>query len=169
MAMDKHNVATDGYCPKMSVTQLPIVELVTREIVELHEVFVDWFSGRCANDDNTFARRFSSRFCDKFSYVQPGGQELTLEMLTTGLRKAHGSNPKFRIAIRDVRVRFASDDCVVASYQELQRGAVNSTPANNARVSTVLFRRPDGDTLLWTHLQETWLPTEIMAAASYDF
>jgi hypothetical protein len=149
--------------------QLQIDELVKHEIAELHEVFVDWYGGRCANDDATFAQRFTARFCDNFSYVLPGGRELSLEILTTGLRKAHGSNPKFRIAIREVRVRFATDDCVVASYHELQRDAINSTPANNMRVSTVLFRRIDGGKLLWTHLHETWLPAEVTAAAAYDF
>ena len=46
--------------------------------------------------------------------------------LASGMRKGHGSNPDFRIAIRDVKVRAVCGDHVLATYVEWQRNALAS-------------------------------------------
>ncbi len=92
---------------------------------------------------------------------------LSLAQLATGLRAGHGSNPEFRIAIRNVTVRHVTDDHILATYEEWQRNALASEPPDNGRISTVLFDR--SEPLQWLHVHETWLPESITAAAKYDF
>lgn len=142
-----------------------IEDEVRTEIEALHAFFVGWFSGRLPRSD--FERSFLSRFAPDFLLVPPAGTLLTLGELAEGVRSAHATNPEFRIAIRNVRLRRHFDGHVLATYEEWQRNALASTPPDNARIATVLFR--DSRPLRWLHIHETWLPEAIARAGPYDF
>jgi len=139
---------------------------VFEEIERLHRFFVDWFSGTIPDDDETFRGRFLDSLDPEFVLIPPAGNTVTWDELTTGIRSGHGSNPDFRIAIRNVVVRRAVNGVVLATYEEWQRNARASNPPDNGRVSTVLFRAED---LCWLHLHETWLPERIMSSGPFDF
>ena len=140
----------------------------THELVEIHEFFVDWFTGRCEKNESTYEARFMKRFGEKFLYVMPGGTRLGTEELRTAIWNGHGSNPDFRIAIRNVQVLALSATHMVAFYEEWQKGAKASTPTDNGRLSTVVWLR-NSDELVWAHLQETWMDADAMAKGVYDF
>lgn len=143
----------------------------TREIEELHRFFVDWFGGHCEDSDAVFSSGLTDRCDPGFTLIQPGGAGAELSTFAPGMRRAFGSNPDFRIAVRDVGVRLETADLVVATYEEWQRNARNSQPEDNGRISTALFlrdsSRPTG--LRWVHVHETWLPDDVMAAGPFDF
>jgi hypothetical protein len=141
--------------------------LVREEIESLHCFFVGWFSGRIEKNKDLFAAEFLKRFDPTFQLIPPAGNLLGLDQLAGLLLSSHGANPEFRIAIRDVQVRQYDSGFVLATYQEWQRGALASTPANNARISSAIFRVDHG--LKWFHVHETWLPREVMEAGPYDF
>lgn len=138
---------------------------VRTEVESIHEFFVGWFSGVIPKDE--FDAGFLRRFDPDFILVPPAGSLLRLEDLAEGLRQSHGSNPDFRIAIRNVELRREWDGHVLATYEEWQRNALASTPPDNGRIATVLFR--DGEPLEWLHIHETWLPAEVISAGPYDF
>lgn len=141
------------------------LEIVTREIVDLHDFFTAWFNGTANRDE--LEPKFLSRMHKDLMFIPPEGQMMTAGMLKAGFDRGYGSNPDFRIAIRDVDVRYERDNLVLATYTEWQRGAALSASANNARVTTVLMEL--GDRLRWLHLQETWLPDAVRDAESFDF
>ena len=143
----------------------PIDRAVHEEIESLHEFFVGWFAGTLREE--LLDECLRARFDPGFVLIPPGGELLTLDALEGALRSAHGSNPEFRITIRDVRIRHVSDDWILATYEEWQRNAKASQPPDNGRVSTVLFGR--SGPLRWLHVHETWLPEAVMAAGPYDF
>ena len=99
--------------------------------------------------------------------IPPGGSLLALEGLASGVRQAHGANPKFRIAIRNVTVHREMGGYVLATYEEWQRNALASSPPENARIATVLFESVER--LRWLHVHETWMPEKIARAGPYDF
>ena len=142
-----------------------IEENVRTEVEDLHRFFVGWFSG--ALDESEFETGFLNRFESEFLLIPPVGSLLTLSELTSSIRCAHGSNPDIRIAIRNVRVRREFDGVIVATYEEWQRNAIASTPAENARIATVLFKKTEP--LQWLHVHETWIPESVMTAGPYDF
>jgi hypothetical protein len=142
-----------------------IQEKVRLEIEELHEFFVGWFNGSLP--ESAFETGFLDRFSEKLVYIPPGGRRLGLDDLAQAIRDGYASNPDFRIAIREVQVHWAFDDYVMATYEEWQRNALASTPPDNGRVATVLFKGPEP--LKWLHIHETWMPPEIMSAGPYDF
>ena len=93
-----------------------IEENVRTEVEALHRFFVGWFSG--ALDESEFETGFLNRFESEFLLIPPVGSLLTLSELTSSIRCAYGSNPDFRIAIRNVRVRQEFDGVIVATYEE---------------------------------------------------
>lgn len=141
------------------------VELIKSEIESLHEFFCDWFGG--TKSKSVFEAEFLNRFSKDLVFIPPAGKYLGLRDLSESVRAGYGSNPNFRVQIRNVIITQQIDDYVLATYEEWQRDALASTPANNGRVATVLFQvRP---TLKWMHIHETWLPIDIMEADSYVF
>jgi hypothetical protein len=141
------------------------------EIERLHVFFVDWFAGQLEDTDEVFDAALGDFLAEDFLYCFPGGARVGKEPLLASLADAHGTNPNFRIAVRDVEVRASGGDLVVATYTEWQRNALFSTPSDNARFSTAIFRRSDdvSSRYLWQHIHETWLPQEERAAGNFDF
>jgi hypothetical protein len=138
---------------------------VRTEVEELHKFFVGWFSG--ALNASTFDTEFLPRFSPDFHIVPPAGTLMNLGQLTAAIRSTHGTNPEFRIAIRNVTIRAQFDGHILATYEEWQRNALASKPPDNARIATAVLR--DTRPLQWLHVHETWLPRNIMDAGPYDF
>lgn len=142
------------------------LKALRKEIEDLHVFFEDWFSGRSSSDE--FAARFDHRFDEQTLLIQPGGAALPLDQFKEGLRAAHGSNPDFRIQIRNVTLRREFGELALVTYEEWQRNALASRPPDNARVSSVLFDT-SGETLTWLHIHETWLPEDQVTSDRFDF
>jgi hypothetical protein len=146
-------------------------EAVVASVVGLHEFFVDWFAGKCPHEQSVFDERFVARMQPLFELVPPSGVVTRLETLRAILWQAYGSNPEFRIAIRNVRQVQWKDGWILVRYEEWQRNAINSTPKDNGRISTALLQLERGapEGLSWLTVHETWLPADVMAAGPYDF
>ena len=114
-----------------------------------------------------FEREFLPRFAADLVFIPPAGRFLGLDQLCASIRDGYGTNPDFRIRIRNVRVHREIDGHILATYEEWQRNALASKPPDNGRLATVLFAA--SDRLTWQHIHETWLPDEIMQAGPYDF
>ncbi|WP_282092066.1 DUF4440 domain-containing protein [Epibacterium ulvae] len=140
------------------------LEIVTKEIVDLHDFFTQWFNGTVERDQ--LAPRFLSHLDDNVIFIPPEGHILTGDMLKGGFDSGYGSNTDFRIQIRDVAIRQEVGDLVMATYTEWQIGATQSAH-KNARVTSVLMKMTTPVT--WLHIQETWLPDSVRDAGSFDF
>ncbi|MGI9301548.1 MAG: hypothetical protein ACR2RB_02420 [Gammaproteobacteria bacterium] len=139
-----------------------VEEIVRQEIEDLHMFFIGWFSGAILATD--FDVGFLARFGPDFRLIPPAGSILTLDELAASVRKGYGTNPDFRIAIRNVTVRRVLDSHILATYEEWQRNALASTPPENARIATVLFDH--SEPLRWLHIHETRMRSTVDA---YDF
>ncbi len=142
--------------------------LVRAEIEDLHQFFVAWFTGAAPASEAHFRECFDARFDAQSIIIPPEGSLLAIADLRQVLFGLHASNPAFSIAIRKVVVQRQEGDSILATYEEWQRNALNSEPADNARVSSVLLRR-EAQRLRWLHIHETWLPADAIAAGDFDF
>ncbi|WP_299083088.1 nuclear transport factor 2 family protein [uncultured Ruegeria sp.] len=140
------------------------LEIVTKEIVDLHEFFTEWFNGTADRDQ--LGSQFLSRLDENVVFIPPEGHILTGEMLKGGFDRDFGTNKGFRIRIRDVTIRREVGDLVMATYTEWQVGATQSE-RENARVTSVLMKMTSPVT--WLHIQETWLPDSARDVGSFDF
>jgi len=134
-------------------------ERLRREVKDVHAFIAAWFRGGERNDQETFDVRLGNRLADGLINIQPSGQSLSRSDLLDPLFAAHGMNPDFGISIRDFGLLHVSPDgdIAAATYIEDQTGALNTAPADNSRITTVLFD-VSGDNPIWLHLHETAVP-----------
>ena len=111
-----------------------VTERVSREIVELHQFFEDWFLGRLPQVEEAFAR-FSNHMAKDFRIIPPSGTIITLETLSKHLWDAHGNNiADFKIWIENLQV-YQRSSFIYTTYEEWQRNGEKIT----RRVSTAIF------------------------------
>lgn len=138
---------------------------VRTEIEDLHRFFVEWFTGRA--ELSALNTVLLSALDEKLLFVSPDGRRLGRDALGEGFRAGHGTNPDFRIAIRDVKIQHDLGKHVLATYTEWQKGARMSAQSENARMASVLMTRDRP--FRWLSVHETWLPAEMHAADAFDF
>ncbi|MEM8785148.1 MAG: hypothetical protein AAGF19_04775 [Pseudomonadota bacterium] len=145
-------------------------DAISTEIKALHQLLQDWFSGACARSRPEFDARLTHRLADDLVLIPPGGAALTKADLCEGVWNGYAGSPDFRIEIRTVALRPVSlPGHALATYEEWQRNAVNSTPQDNARVASVLFALEHGAPKRWLHIHETWLPAGLTPPERFDF
>mgnify|MGYP006187582329 CR=1 FL=1 len=88
------------------------MSLQTKEIeaaiLDIHEFFTDWVGGRCPGDDATFQKNALERISDNLVVIMPGGRSFGKKDFAAYMKGIYGSNPAFRIKIRDIRIRHQS-------------------------------------------------------------
>ena len=142
----------------MNMAQETIDQRVRREIETVHAFISAWFRGDVGQSKAAFDEQLADRLTPSFVNIQPSGQVLTRADLLASLYDGHGTNPNFTISIADSTVRYRADAgrLVMATYREHQKGAKNTDPPDNVRISTVLFEMSDGDGRpTWLHIHET--------------
>ena len=121
-----------------------------REIRELHEFFVAFYTGQRADID-----RVEQALGPDFRLVHPGGKRSDREAVIDGLRSQKNSHApdKFEIEIRNVEPIDVREDRALVSYEEWQ-----TTPdEQTGRLSTAYFAPSEQSAAEWRYLQETWL------------
>ena len=139
-------------------------------IHDIHEFFTDWVGGRCSGDAETFRRNALDRLSDDLVAIMPGGRSFGKNDFEGYMKSIYGSNPDFRIKIRDIRVRHQGGDLAVVNYHEWERNAKDSDEPNNGRVTTMVLRDRGGDNgpeIMQVH--ETWLPDDVVKEADFGF
>ncbi len=136
-------------------------DLARKEVERFHAFVAAWFRGEVARSEALFAREVTDRLAEDLINIQPAGQALRAAELLPSLFQGHGANPAFEIEIEGVSLLgvYDSGRLLLATYLEHQRGAKNTTPPDNTRRSSVLFRLdPETRALTWLHVHETGLP-----------
>lgn len=125
-----------------------------REIIELHQFFVDWFKGDLPKNESGFAR-FSVVTSPDFAIITPDGRRYTYEQITSSIYDSHANRAMMRITIKAVNHHATHGDIHIVEYEEWQDTDPNQP---TARLSTVIFKddvsTPNG--LRWLHVHETW-------------
>jgi len=149
----------------------PVLNLVELEIKRLHQFLEGWLNGGAQRSEAVFTESLTDILHPAFVNIQPAGILLGRDQLLDQIRDGHGASPDFRIRIRNVVVRQSLDSAgtILATYEEYQKGARNSTRSDNARLSSALFQRESNDRLIWLHIHETWLPEAKHAEACFQF
>ena len=133
---------------------------VRREVEDVHAFFTRWFSG--AGSEDELGAFFAPRLDRGLIFISPDANHLDRQGLLGMFDGAHGSNPPFRVEIRDVSLVHDLDDCIVATYTEWQWAAKSSSRSNNGRLTTVVLAKQQP--FKWMHIHETWLPEDVQAA-----
>jgi len=139
-------------------------------IHDIHDFFTDWVGGRCPNDPETFKRNALDRISDGLVAIFPAGRSFGKKDFEGYMTGIYGSNPDFRIKIRDIKINHRSNGIAVVNYQEWQRNAKDSDDPNNGRITTmVIGQKNSGEGLEILQVHETWLPREVVESGDFDF
>ncbi len=145
-------------------------EQIEVAIHDIHEFLTDWVSGRCPGDAKTFQRNALDRISDDLVAIFPAGRRFGKQDFEGYMSSIYGSNPDFRIKIRDIQVTHLSDGMAVVNYEEWQKGAKDSDQPNNGRVTTmVVGEKASGKGVEILQVHETWLPDEVVADGDFSF
>ena len=71
---------------------LAILKDIQQEIVDMHDLFTNWFNGTMPREQ--FDRRLLSRFHPDFTIISPEGSLVTRDQLELGFQEAYGTNTR---------------------------------------------------------------------------
>lgn len=129
------------------------LERAIHEVVDLHQFFEDWFTGRLPQDEEAF-QRFRSVTAPSFTLIGPDGAARSRADVLQWVWSIHGTRPDARLWVEDVQLATTCDTVYVVTYDEWQRHAQEQT----VRISTAVLQAdeatPNG--LRWLHVHETW-------------
>ena len=129
------------------MTQLGIA--ATREIKELHSVFVDLFCGRSCD-----LRRCAAAFSPHFEMITPDCKNHDRVGVLLAIERAKAPSD-FNIEISHIRSLWEGQNSVLIQYVEQQY----RDGKTSRRLSTAFFeaeaKAPCG--VVWRHLHETWM------------
>ena len=126
----------------------PLATAAAREVVELHALFAELFTGR-SRDFSRCEKAFSPRL----QMVTPEGILITREEILGRLRKAKAQ--ELRITIRDVAIVREDAGSVLLRYIEEQYRDQETTRRMSIALFETVKEAPLG--VAWRYLQETWI------------
>lgn len=137
-----------------------MTERCSREIVELHRFFEEWFNGRLPDDDASFSR-LTAALADDFLMITPEARPVRRAELVKQLRSMNGyyqqDDKPSAIWIKDIEGEPLSDSLCLMRYREWQGNSDRSD--GKGRLSSAIFKRwdeaPNG--VQWLYLHETWI------------
>ena len=147
---------------------LQIAQIETT-INDISDFFTDWVGGRCPGDVETFRRNALDRLADDLVAIMPGGRSFGKKDFEDYMKSIYGSNPDFRIKIRDIRLSHRSGNIAVVNYHEWQRNAKDSDDPNNGRVTTMVVRDRGAGAPEILQVHETWLPKDVVLSGDFNF
>ena len=127
----------------------PLASAAAREIVELHALFVELFTGRSRDFS-----RCEAAFSPKLEMVTPGGRLVQRSQIIQALKGAT-ARADFRITIHEIAPLREDAGSVLLRYIEEQYRDGETT----RRMSIALFETASDAPLgvVWRYLQETWI------------
>lgn len=129
---------------------------IEREIIELHQFFEDWMTGKLEQNQTNFTRVLDT-MGENFYLVSPEGAIIDRATILDSVYNGYLSRPNFRMWIENTQIKHVLGDVVIATYEEWQEW--KETGKVTSRVSTVIFTvdntRSNG--VVWQAVHETWL------------
>lgn len=144
---------------------------VHETMAAINRAIMHWFTGDLPNTDDGFAE--VAELCHPdMTYVFPSGGAQDAPTFLADLRKAHGSNPAFKLVTLRPHTRLLLEDetLVAAEIVELQDHAKFGPQPRHARRTTLLCRKdergPHG-LLVW-RLHESYVAEEEASALDWS-
>jgi len=134
------------------------MDLIARaqaEVINRHDFFVEWFTGRATEADLQTSIR---AFAPDMVMIEPDSNTISTDEIVGMITSARGKRPAdFEIRVELIAARQISDDVALVIYDEHQ--VIDGQ--KSARRSSALFSAdPDApEGVVWRQLQETWITT----------
>jgi len=132
------------------------MDLIARaqsEVIKRHEFFVEWFTGRAAEDDLAISLR---AFAPDMVMIEPDSNTIGTEEIVAMITSARGKRPAdFEIRVELIAARQISEDVALVVYDEHQVIDGQKSARRSSAVFSADADAPEG--VVWRQLQETWI------------
>ena len=142
---------------------MEIKQKIKQEIVDLHDVFVNWFTG--ALDKKDLENKLASRFYEKTIFITTKGESVPYHDLMTMFENSYGKmSPDFKIVISNVELLHEIGAYYLVNYIEWQTTDPNPQSSGNYNVRKTTLLLSKQTPFKWLHIHETMLtkPNEII-------
>lgn len=131
---------------------MDIESLVEKEIVELHEFFEGWFSGRLTGNEISV---LDDVIHDEFVLITPHADQIDKSSLKEIISSNYGKIIDQKIWVENIRIRSIFDGVILATYNECQK----KNNVETCRLSSALFKKDPStrNQIKWFHLHETFI------------
>jgi len=130
---------------------------IKQEVIDIHNLFVDWFTGKA--DKTDLNNKLAPRFYKETKFISTKGQSVNYDGLMEMFKEGYGKmSPAFRIAISDVEILQEVGDYVLVNYIEWQTNNPDPEASGSytARKTSILISKQTP--FKWLHIHETMLP-----------
>ena len=132
------------------------MDLIARaqsEVIKRHEFFVEWFTGRAAEDDLAISLR---AFAPDMVMIEPDSNTIGTEEIVAMITSARGKRPAdFEIRVELIAARQISQGVALVVYDEHQVIDGQKSARRSSAVFSADADAPEG--VVWRQLQETWI------------
>jgi hypothetical protein len=135
---------------------MEIESLVEKEIVDLHEFFEGWFSGRLTGNEISV---LDDVIHDDFMLITPHADQINKSNLIEIINSNHGKTIDQKIWVENIQIRSTYNGVILATYTECQM----KNEVETCRISSALFKKDDiaRNKIKWIHLHETFIETKL--------
>lgn len=134
------------------------MDLIARaqaEVINRHDFFVEWFTGRAGEADLLTSIR---AFAPDMVMIEPDSNTIGTEAIVGMIRGARGKRPAdFEIRVDLIAARQIGDDVALVIYDEHQVIDGQKSARRSSAVFSAAPGAPEG--VVWRQLQETWITT----------
>ncbi|MFT4649188.1 MAG: hypothetical protein ACI9X4_002426 [Glaciecola sp.] len=128
-------------------------QIAVHEVLDLHEFFEDWLSGRGPNSAEYFAR-LSRSLEHEFQIITPAGILISRASLIEGLAGGFAScGAEFKLCVRNTQARMVGEGLCLVTYEEWQ----SKDGIEKGRLSSAFLRCTSQGPCTWVHVHETAL------------
>ncbi|MDH5402301.1 MAG: hypothetical protein OEZ01_04675 [Candidatus Heimdallarchaeota archaeon] len=128
-----------------------IFKQVEFEIIDLHQYFQNWFTGKVEEQSYT---RVENALDNNFQLIHPSGLINDRKTVLENIRKSYNSTEELNMWVEDIDSRILGE-FVLSTYYECHKSEAKQT----RRISTAIFSF-DLTSIKWMHVHETWCETQ---------
>ena len=130
---------------------------VQQEIIDLHDLFVNWFTG--TSDKTDLENKLAPRFYKEAIFITTKGESVPYHHLMMMFKNGYGKmNADFKIAISNVELLHEIGDYVLANYIEWQTTDPDPQSSGNFTVRKTTVFLSKQEPFKWLHIHETMMP-----------
>ena len=126
------------------------LDLISKEITELHEFFQNYFSGSIEQSE---IKRLENVIDEEFLLITPTAKYLDRSSLLEVISSSYGKSSSKRIWVENIKIKCELNDHLLVTYEECQL----DNDISSCRISSTIFKSDETavNNYKWLHLHET--------------
>jgi hypothetical protein len=132
------------------------MEIIEKEITELHQFFESWYRGNIDNTEPSISR-LADVLAVEFALITADGHVVERKQLLELMRAEFATKPQIKIWVENYQLRFSDQNVFIAIYEE--HGIEKNQERVNLITAVLRENQQQVNGLEWLHISEVHLPS----------